>query len=279
MAVYAIGDVQGCYDELRRLLDRLDFDPGRDRLWLTGDLVNRGPGSLATLRFIRGLGDAAVTVLGNHDLHLLALAAQRKSTLRPGDTLAETLAAPDRDELLHWLVRRPLLHEDSTVDFVMIHAGLPPQWDLPLARSLAREVESVLVNAEPDFYSRMYGDEPAAWDPTLAGMDRLRFAINCFTRLRYCTAAGRLLMKLKGPPDTAPPHALAWFSVPGRRSLGTRIVFGHWSALGFRAADGVYSLDTGCVWGGSLTALRIDTALPAPPVCQPCAGSLAVGAD
>lgn len=279
MAVYAIGDVQGCYDELRRLLDRLGFDPGRDRLWLTGDLVNRGPGSLATLRFIRGLGDAAVTVLGNHDLHLLALAAQRKCVLRPGDTLAETLAAPDRDELLHWLVRRPLLYEDSTVDFVMIHAGLPPQWDLSLARSLAREVESALVNAEPDFYNRMYGDEPAAWDPALAGIDRLRFAINCFTRLRYCTAAGRLLMKLKGAPDTSPPHALAWFSVPGRRSLGTRIVFGHWSALGFRASDGVYSLDTGCVWGGSLTALRIDTALPVAPVCQPCAGTLPVGAD
>lgn len=269
MAVYAIGDLQGCYQEFRRLLDRLAFSPDTDRLWLVGDLVNRGPESLATLRFVRELGPAAVTVLGNHDLHLLAVAAGAGRGLRPGDTLDEVLAAPDRDELLHWLARRPLLHEDPGLGWTMVHAGLPPCWDLQDARSAAREVETALAADAPSLLGAMYGDLPDQWAADLDRPARLRFAINCFTRLRYCTADGRLLLKLKGPPQNAPPEALPWFAAPGRRSLGQRIVFGHWSALGLHAAHNAYALDSGCVWGGTLTALRLDAG--AAPVQEPCA--------
>ena len=268
MSVYAIGDLQGCYDELRMLLDRLQFEAGTDRLWLTGDLVNRGPGSLAALRYVRSLGDHAVTVLGNHDLHLLAVAAGHGRGLRVGDTLDEVLAAPDRDELLAWLGTRPLLHEDPALGWTLVHAGLPPQWDLPTARANAREVEAALAGDPGALYAAMYGDHPDRWDATLTGPARLRFAINCFTRLRYCTADGRLLLKLKGPPENAPAEAIPWYAVPGRLSAGHRILFGHWSALGYRATHDAYSLDTGCVWGGQLTALRLDAT--APPVQVSC---------
>ena len=268
MAVYAIGDLQGCYDEFRRLLDLLSFQPGPDRLWLTGDLVNRGPGSLQALRYVRGLGEHAVTVLGNHDLHLLAVASGGGRGLRAGDTLDEVLGAPDRDELIAWLTGRPLLHEDASLGWTMVHAGLPPQWDPAAARAAAREVESALAADPAALYAAMYGDQPDCWTPALAGIDRLRFAINCFTRLRYCTGDGRLLLKLKGPPENAPPGALPWFEVPGRLTDGQRIVFGHWSALGYRVARGACSLDTGCVWGGQLTALRLDA--DAAPVQVAC---------
>jgi bis(5'-nucleosyl)-tetraphosphatase (symmetrical) len=275
MAVYAIGDLQGCYDEFRALLDRLRFDPSRDRLWLAGDLVNRGPGSLDCLRYVRSLGDAAITVLGNHDLHLLAVAADSGRGRKPGDTLDSILGAPDRDELLAWLARRPLLHEDSTLGWTLIHAGLPPEWSVADAALCAREVEQALAHAPTEFYARMYGNEPDRWSPGLSGYDRLRFTVNCLTRLRYCTADGRLLMKPKGPPEEAPAGAIPWFRVPGRRSAGARLLFGHWSALGWYSGEGVVSLDSGCVWGGRLTALRLDVP-GAEPVQVCCEGALSV---
>jgi bis(5'-nucleosyl)-tetraphosphatase (symmetrical) len=278
MAVYAIGDLQGCYDDFRRLLDRLGFEPGRDRLWLTGDLVNRGPGSLAVLRYVAGLGDAVTVVLGNHDLHLLALAASTARGPRRGDTLGEVLAASDRDLLLDWLGRRPLLHTDAALGITLVHAGLAPEWDVALAGRLAREVEAALATGAREFFAAMYGDEPDRWSAALAGDDRLRFTVNCLTRLRVCTPDGRLLLRHKGPPPADGAGALPWFRVPGRASAGERIVFGHWSALGYHAADGVVGLDTGCVWGGRLTALRLDAGGTATPVQVDCQGALAASA-
>jgi bis(5'-nucleosyl)-tetraphosphatase (symmetrical) len=275
MAVYAIGDLQGCYDEFRALLDRLQFDPGRDRLWLAGDLVNRGPGSLECLRYVRSLGAAALTVLGNHDLHLLAVAAESGRGRKPGDTLDGILSAPDRDELLAWLAGRPLLHDDPALGWTLVHAGLPPEWSVADAASCAREVEQALAHAPAEFYARMYGNQPDRWSPGLSGYDRLRFTVNCLTRLRYCTADGRLLMKPKGPPHEAPDDAIPWFRVPGRRSAGARILFGHWSALGWYAGEGVVSLDTGCVWGNRLTAVRLD-APGVQPVQVGCKGALSL---
>ncbi len=261
MAIYAIGDVQGCYDPLRRLLDRVQFDPARDRLWFTGDLVNRGPQSLQTLRFVSGLGPAALSVLGNHDLHLLALANGGRKGKR--DTLEQVLAAPDRDELLDWLRRQPLLQESPYGGIALFHAGLPPQWDMQQARSCALEAESALRG---DLYGEllhdMYGDQPDQWDEGLSGMPRLRFIINCYTRLRYCDAAGRADFKDKGAPGTQAGGLLPWFAVPRRRSIGTRLIFGHWSTLGQVSWPeyGVHGLDTGAIWGGKLTAMRLDDA-------------------
>jgi bis(5'-nucleosyl)-tetraphosphatase (symmetrical) len=275
VAVYAIGDLQGCFDEFQRLLERLRFEPARDVLWLAGDLVNRGPGSLACLRFVRGLGPAAITVLGNHDLHLLAVAADAGRGQKRGDTLDDVLRAPDRDELLGWLARRPLLHTDAALGWTLVHAGLPPQWSVPDAEREARAVEAALADAPGEFYARMYGNEPDRWSDDLAGIDRLRFTVNCLTRLRYCSADGRLLLKPKGPPEQAPAGALPWFRVPGRRSADRRILFGHWSALGWYAGENVASLDTGCVWGGSLTALRLDAA-DAAPVQVGCRGAQSI---
>jgi bis(5'-nucleosyl)-tetraphosphatase (symmetrical) len=261
MAVYAIGDIQGCYDELRQLLDRLNFDPAVDRLWLTGDLVNRGPDSLGTLRFVRSLGAGAITVLGNHDLHLLAVATTAGRLRRGDDSLRPVLDAPDRDELLDWLRRQPLLHHDVTYRATLIHAGLPPEWDLNLARACAAEAETMLRGPQcREFFEHMYGDQPRRWDPTLDGWARLRFIINCLTRLRYCAPDGRLALEHKGAPQSQRDDVMPWFQSPGRKSRGQRIIFGHWSTLG-RVTwedESVWGLDTGCVWGGSLTALRID---------------------
>jgi len=276
MAVYAIGDLQGCYDEFRQLLDRLAFDPGRDRLWLTGDIVNRGPASLAALRFVRSLEPHVTVVLGNHDLHLLAAAADPHYAPKRGDTFRELLEAPDRELLLSWLAARPLAHSDAALGWSMVHAGLPPQWDIPTALGCAREVEAVLATAPAAFFAAMYGDQPDRWSAALEGHDRLRFTVNCLTRLRFCTPDGRLLLRYKGPPASAPAGAVPWFRVPGRSSAGDRVLFGHWSALGYHDADGVVGLDTGCVWGGKLTALRIDGR--APPVQVDCRGALKVGA-
>jgi bis(5'-nucleosyl)-tetraphosphatase (symmetrical) len=275
MAVYAIGDLQGCYDEFTALLERLSFDPARDRLWLTGDLVNRGPASLAALRAVRALGAAASVVLGNHDLHLLAAALDR-TRLRRSDTLDAVLLAPDRDELLAWLAGLPLVHHDPALGWSMVHAGLPPQWDIATAVACAAEVSAALAADPAEFFAAMYGDKPDRWSDDLDHLGRLRFTVNCLTRLRFLSADGRLLLKYKGPLDGAPAGAKPWFQVPGRRSAGARIVFGHWSALGYCESDGVVSLDTGCVWGGALTALRLDR--PAAPVQIACHGSLAVGA-
>jgi bis(5'-nucleosyl)-tetraphosphatase (symmetrical) len=276
MAVYAVGDIQGCYDELRRLLDRLRFDPACDRLWLTGDLVNRGPDSLGTLRFVRKLGDAAIAVLGNHDLHLLAVATGCKDTALDRHA-RQVLAAPDGEELLQWLVARPLLHRDPGLGWTMVHAGLAPDWDLDTAESCSREVSAALAGDPAAVFAEMYGDEPRRWSAGLNGVDRLRFVINCCTRLRYVDASGNMLMKLKGPPGEAPAHAIPWFRHPGRASRGERIVFGHWSTLGYFREDGVMCLDAGCVWGGHLCASRLDR--EEQPVMLDCTGHRRPGRD
>jgi bis(5'-nucleosyl)-tetraphosphatase (symmetrical) len=255
MAIYAIGDVQGCYDQLRRLLDTISFNEHDDTLWFVGDLVNRGPKSLETLRFIKSLDDAAVVVLGNHDLHLLAAVCDPIAD-NSRKALTQILLAPDRDELINWLKHRPLFYCDD--NFAMVHAGLPPQWDLKQASSLAREVETVLQgNHFPILMKAMYGDKPDVWSPDLVGMDRLRFIINAFTRMRYCDKHGRLDLAHNGSPGLQPKHLVPWFNVPGRKSAAIRIVFGHWSSLGYYEGDNCYAIDTGCLWGGQLTALRL----------------------
>lgn len=265
MAIYAIGDVQGCYEPLQRLLDQCQFNPTVDTLWLVGDLVNRGPDSLLVLRWVKALGDAAITVLGNHDLHLLAVAAGHKKPHKK-DTLDDILHAPDRDELLTWLRHRPLLHYDSGLNTLLIHAGLPPQWDIALAQRCARELEAVLRGADPEsFYANMYGDMPDCWHPQLTGWERLRFISNCFTRLRYCDAKGRLRLAEKLAPKHTRRDCIPWFQL-ARPSVDTRIVFGHWSTLGFYTQANVIALDTGCLWGGQLTAIRLDA--PSEP-CRP----------
>ena len=256
MATYAIGDVQGCHAELMALLDRIRFDPATDQVWFVGDLVNRGPRSLETLRTIRNLGNSAISVLGNHDLHLLAV-AEGISRTKHRDTFGDILAAPDRDELLHWLRQRPLLHQGG--EFYLIHAGLPPQWDMDLAARLANEAETALRSPEyREMLWHMYGNEPTRWDVRLGDWDRLRFITNCFTRLRYCTVDGAMEFRQKGRPGSQPSDLLPWFEIPGRRSAGANILFGHWSTLGFNVSQNTYCLDTGCLWGGELTALRID---------------------
>jgi bis(5'-nucleosyl)-tetraphosphatase (symmetrical) len=264
MALYAIGDIQGCDTELGALLEAIGFSADRDRLLFVGDLVNRGPESLQALRRIRAMGDAATVVLGNHDLHLLAVALGI-SQVRSGDTLDEVLAAPDRKPLLEWLLHRPLLHEERARNLALVHAGLAPQWDMPTARACAREVERALKDDPAQLFQQMYGDEPTRWDDALAGAERLRFIVNSFTRLRYVDADGRLALRAKGAPSKPQTKQLIpWFEAPGARWHGPRVVFGHWSTLGFLNTSTVVSLDTGCVWGGSLTALRLDDAHAAP---------------
>jgi bis(5'-nucleosyl)-tetraphosphatase (symmetrical) len=258
MATYAIGDIQGCFHELMQLLEHVEFNPASDTLWFTGDLVNRGPASLEVLRFVKGLGERAVTVLGNHDLHLLAVSLGRQRHYKPTDTLQGVLAAEDCRELMDWLRTRPLLHHDARLGWTMIHAGLPPQWDLATARACAAEVETVLRgDGYRSFIDLMYGNQPDRWSETLHGADRLRFAVNAFTRLRFVTRDGALDFAHKGPPDSGGDH-LPWFRAPGRRSADARLLFGHWSTLGFYRGENVCALDTGCLWGGSLTALRLE---------------------
>jgi bis(5'-nucleosyl)-tetraphosphatase (symmetrical) len=263
VATWAIGDLQGCYRELVDLLGAIRFKPGTDTLWFTGDLVNRGPESLECLRFVRDLGDPAIVVLGNHDLHLLAIAAGARKPRRK-DTLDGVLRAPDRDELLDWLARRPLVHRDTRLGFTLVHAGLPPQWDIPAAQRAATELEATLRGSRAAaFYSKMYGNEPDRWSDELAGWDRLRFITNCFTRMRFCDPEGRLDLDMTGPPGSQPAPWLPWYEVPGRGSHGERIVFGHWSTARLDPRVNfdkwkVFPLDTGCVWGGTLTALRLD---------------------
>lgn len=271
MALYAIGDIQGCDTELGALLEAIEFSADRDRLWFVGDLVNRGPESLQALRRIRAMGDAATVVLGNHDLHLLAVALGI-SQVRHDDTLDDILAAPDRKALLEWLLHRPLMHEDPALNLSLVHAGLAPQWDMSTARSCAREVEHALRKNPARVFQKMYGDEPSRWNDGLAGAERLRFIVNCFTRLRYVDADGRLALRTKGSPNKAQTKQLVpWFEAPGARWHGPRVVFGHWSTLGFLNTSTVVSLDTGCVWGGSLTALRLDDT-HAGPVQVVCPG-------
>ena len=258
MATYAIGDIQGCHDALRRLLDIVHFDPPRDTVWFVGDLVNRGPQSLPTLRFIVSLGDCAVTVLGNHDLHLL-VAASGYTKQYPGDTLKDILDAPDRDELLHWLCQQKLMHVDNRGDYALVHAGLLPQWTIKQALALAAEVEAVLRGDNPDDFLRpLYGNQPSAWHDDLKGDDRLRVIVNAMTRMRLCTVQGEMEFRHKLAPVNMPAGFMPWFDVPQRASRGTTILFGHWASLGLLLRADVICLDSGCVWGRKLTALRLE---------------------
>lgn len=255
MTTYAIGDVQGCGLELQVLLERIRAASPGARLWFVGDLVNRGPLSLETLRLVRGLGDAALTVLGNHDLHLLAIAAGVRRQQR-WDALADVLNAPDRDELLDWLRRRPLAHFEN--GHLLVHAGVLPQWSAERTVELAREVEAVLQGPDwVDFLREMYGNQPARWDDALDGADRLRCIVNGLTRLRFCTAEGEMEFETKEGAASAPPGYMPWFDVPGRASADVTVIFGHWSTLGLMLSPCLAALDTGCVWGRQLTALRL----------------------
>jgi len=257
MSTYAIGDIQGCHDSFLRLLHACAFDPARDRLWLVGDLVNRGPHSLATLRHVKALGDAAVTVLGNHDLYLLMVAEGVEKRRGKDDTLDEILAAPDRDELLDWLRRQALCHVEG--GYCMVHAGLLPQWDVPTARALAGEVEQLLRGPHyRDTLTHMWGSEPAAWRDDLAGWDRMRVIVNAMTRMRFCSPEGVMEFRTKGEVADAPPGYLPWFEVPGRMSADAVLVTGHWSALGLRVEPRLLALDSGCLWGRHLTAVRLE---------------------
>jgi bis(5'-nucleosyl)-tetraphosphatase (symmetrical) len=258
VAHYAIGDLQGCHAEFMAMLERLRFDASRDRLWLTGDLVNRGPASLAVLREVRALGKAVTVVLGNHDLHLLAMAFAPAGVRKREVELEAVLAAPDAAELLDWLRTRPLLHRDASLGWTLIHAGLPPQWTLAVAQRCASEVEAALAAKPEELLAQMYGDRPDLWSPELSGIERLRFAVNCLTRLRFVDADGRLMLDHKGTIEKAPAGAIAWFRHPGRRTRNDPLVFGHWSALGYFSEPRLRGLDAGCVWGGSLCAIRLD---------------------
>jgi bis(5'-nucleosyl)-tetraphosphatase (symmetrical) len=262
MAVYAIGDLQGCYDPFRHLLDELAFDPNSDTLWLTGDLVNRGPKSLKTLRFVKSLGSSVVTVLGNHDMHLLALAAGQVSGKRRFESLNKILNASDRDELLDWLRHRPLAHYDESMNSLLVHAGTHQDWDVEKTLERAAEVEACLRNNDETMLGKMYGNEPAGWSEKLDGYKRLRFIINCLTRMRMLTKQGRLNFSHSGSTVPVRKKFVPWFDYDNRATADTRIVFGHWSALGLIVMPKLLSLDTGCVWGRQLTAVRIDKKKP-----------------
>lgn len=256
MATYAIGDLQGCLGPLERLLSAIEFDRGRDQLWFVGDLVNRGPDSLGCLRFVQGLGDAAVCVLGNHDFHLLCVAAGVERS-RKRDTLEPVLTAPDRESLLDWLRHRPLMHVHGA--HAMVHAGLLPEWTIEAARERAAEVEAALRGPDwPAFLANLYGNAPTRWDGALTGFDRLRVVVNAMTRLRVCHPDGAMNLEFKGEPDESSGNGIPWFDMPGRRSATHTLVCGHWSALGLRLGASVLSLDSGCVWGRALTALRLE---------------------
>ncbi|MES2772421.1 MAG: symmetrical bis(5'-nucleosyl)-tetraphosphatase [Pseudomonadota bacterium] len=256
MATYAIGDIQGCFNALLTLLKRCQFDPSHDRLWLVGDLVNRGPNSLQTLRFVRALGDAAITVLGNHDIYLL-LVAEGLQKRAADDTLDDILHAPDRQELLDWLRQRPLCHTER--EYCLVHAGLLPQWTTQQARALAAEVEQALRASDyRTFMAQLWGSEPTRWDDNLCGWPRLRVIVNAMTRMRFCSLEGSMSFKARGKPETAPAGQYPWFQIPGRLSADKVIVAGHWSALGLRIEDNFLALDSGCLWGGQLTALRLE---------------------
>lgn len=257
MSTYAIGDLQGCYDELQDLLALIRFDTSRDRLWFVGDLVNRGPKSLQVLRFVKDLGDRATVVLGNHDLHLV-LRAEGYGRDGKGDTIAPILAAPDCAELMEWLRGLPLFHVDG--EYAMVHAGLLPQWSVAQAADLAKEVSVALSkkNKYIDFLQHMWGSKPDAWRDDLEGWDRLRVVVNAMTRMRFCTPQGAMEFHTKGKPENPPAGCLPWFAVPDRASLTHTLVCGHWSALGLHMEQKLIALDTGCLWGGKLTAVRLE---------------------
>lgn len=264
MSTYAIGDIQGCLTSLQCLLEKIAFNPQHDRLWLVGDLINRGPDSLGTLRFLYSLRDSVEFVLGNHDLHFLAVAHALRKTSQ-GDTLGAILNASDKQSLINWLLQGKLLHTDEQLGFTMVHAGIPPQWDLLQAQAHAREVEAVLQSRYcENFLASMYGNQPNRWKNKLIGNDRLRLITNYFTRMRFCTAEGELELTTKDNITAAPQGFSPWFSHPERRTRDNHIIFGHWASLEGQAHTGniptpkIYALDTGCVWGGALTALRLE---------------------
>ncbi|GAA0788001.1 symmetrical bis(5'-nucleosyl)-tetraphosphatase [Marinobacterium sediminicola] len=268
MATFAIGDIQGCYAELMQLLDQIGFGHD-DRIWLTGDLVNRGPGSLETLRFVKELGARAITVLGNHDLHLLAL--YHGSGRKPDPTLVPVFDAHDCDELMHWLQSRPLLHDDKSLGYVMTHAGIPHIWSLKQARQYAHELEQALQHADAaDFFQQMYGNQPDRWRDSLTGMDRLRAITNYFTRMRFIKADGTLEFKANGGLETAPRGFAPWFEHTRTKPMKRHQLFGHWAALGFKRLPGITALDSGCVWGNALTAVRLEDGSW---FSQPCPGN------
>ena len=257
MATYAIGDIQGCYDSLQRLLGLCAFDPARDQLWLVGDLVNRGPKSLETLRLFKALGPAALTVLGNHDLYLLMVAEGGAKFRGKDDTIQPILDAPDCTELLDWLRQQPLCHTEG--EFCLVHAGLLPQWTAARARKLAREVEAELQGPKyRKFITNLWGSEPACWSDDLTGAPRLRVIVNAMTRMRFCTPEGIMELKTKGELANAPAGHLPWFDAPNRKSADAVLVTGHWSALGLKITPNLLALDSGCLWGGNLTALRLE---------------------
>lgn len=271
MATFAIGDVQGCFDELQELLARIGFDRARDRLWFVGDLVNRGPKSLEVLRLVRSLGDAALVVLGNHDLHLLAV-AEGFARKRADDTLDAVLDASDREALLAWLRGRPMMLAEGR--YALVHAGLLPQWSVDEALALAAEVEATLRGPEfRAFFARMYGGTPDRWDESLSGVDRLRLIVNAMTRLRFCTPEGAMDFHVKN--EQAPAGYLPWFEARVPREEPA-IVCGHWSALGLKLTERFALLDSGCVWGGALSALRLEDRWL---VQVPCPGYQPIGED
>lgn len=270
MPTYAIGDIQGCDVAFGRMLDAIAFDRQRDRLWLVGDLVNRGPSSLAVLRRVMALGETAITVLGNHDLHLLAVAEGFRRPHR-SDTLDGVLAAPDRVEILDWLRHRNLMHVEG--EYALVHAGLLPAWTTTQALALAREVEAVLRG--PDFHGflgHMYGNHPDRWDDALESTERLRVVVNAMTRMRVCTVDGQMEFGFKGRPEDALPGWLPWFAVPGRASLDRTVICGHWSALGLRLEKRLFALDSGCLWGGALSAVRLEDRRLYQVSCAPLRG-------
>ena len=274
MATYVIGDIQGCFDELQLLLELIEFDFKQDHLWFCGDLVNRGPKSLEVLRFVRELGDRAITVLGNHDLHLLALYYQKKP-IKESDSLYPIFQADDVKALMKWLRKRPLAHYDKQFNTLLVHAGLAPQWDLVTALGCAEALNQTLSNKGfREFFDNMYGNSPNIWSDGLSGWKRLRFIVNTFTRLRYCDSQGHLEMKHKGTPGSQPEGLIPWFDHPDRACSDVTVLFGHWSTLGLHQSNNTIALDSGCLWGGSLTALRLeDRAL----FSLPCTAQCAVG--
>lgn len=268
MTLYAIGDIQGCARSFEALLERIDFRKTHDHLWLVGDLVNRGPNSAEVLRIVRKLGESCTTVLGNHDLHLLAAAA---GVRKPGngDTFDDVLSASDADELLHWLRIRPLIKRDRRAKRVLVHAGIPPVWKVRQAVEHAREVEQRLAGPNwKKVLRNMYGEMPQEWTPDLAPKDRRRFTINALTRIRFCSKAGRLDFTHSGPPGSQPAKLMPWFDFPKRPARKWHIVFGHWSALGILRRGDITAVDSGCVWGRELTAVPLDP--PGKPVAVQC---------
>lgn len=269
MSTYCVGDIQGCFDELQALLHKLQFDPAVDELWVAGDLVNRGKQSLETLRFLKNLGERCKVVLGNHDLHLLAIAyGAQKIGLK--DTFDDVLNAPDAEDLLQWLRFQPLLFTDKGREISVVHAGIPPSWSVKKAHKLAGEVETVLRGDEPQLlFDAMYGNEPACWDKTLQGGERLRVITNYLTRMRFCDAAGVLDLESKSSKTSEREGFLPWFAHAARKTRDNCILFGHWAALeGEAGVDGVYALDTGCVWGGALTAIDVDSGIRTAVACE-----------